>query len=103
MNNIIGLKPTKGTLSTKGFVPCCPSLDCPSVFALSVKDALEIAHIAFSDSKKEAEDKFDLLECCFLELANPLIPTAIRDLAEKGVKKITVEAIRNLKEPFTAS
>ena len=41
MNNIIGLKPTKGTLSTKGFVPCCPSLDCPSVFALSVKDALK--------------------------------------------------------------
>ncbi len=59
MNNIIGLKPTKGTLSTKGFVPCCPSLDCPSVFALSVKDALEIAHIAFSDSKKDETLRYD--------------------------------------------
>ena len=59
LNNIIGLKPTKGTLSTKGFVPCCPSLDCPSVFALSVNDALEIANIAFLDSKVDESIRYD--------------------------------------------
>ena len=45
LNNIVGLKPTCGTLSTLGLVPCCPSVDCPSVFALSVADALEVASV----------------------------------------------------------
>lgn len=45
LNNIVGLKPTCGTLSTLGLVPCCPSVDCPSVFSLSVADALEIASV----------------------------------------------------------
>jgi allophanate hydrolase len=32
-NNIVGLKPTRGLLSTKGVVPACRSLDCVSIFA----------------------------------------------------------------------
>ena len=38
-NNIIGLKPTRGLLSTGGVVPACRSLDCVSVFALTASDA----------------------------------------------------------------
>src|SRR6266404_768670 len=38
-NNIVGLKPTPGLLSTAGVVPACRSLDCVSVFALSCADA----------------------------------------------------------------
>lgn len=38
-NNIVGLKPTPGLLSTEGVVPACKSLDCVSVFALSCADA----------------------------------------------------------------
>jgi len=41
-NNIVGLKPTRGSISTRGVVPACRSLDCVSVFALSVEDAAEI-------------------------------------------------------------
>ena len=33
-NNIVGLKPSRGLLSTTGVVPACRSLDCVSVFAL---------------------------------------------------------------------
>lgn len=44
-NNIVGLKPTKGRFSCKGVVPACRSLDCVSVFALTVDDAETIAHI----------------------------------------------------------
>lgn len=32
-NNIVGLKPTRGLLSTAGVVPACRSLDCVSIFA----------------------------------------------------------------------
>ncbi|MEQ9196989.1 MAG: allophanate hydrolase [Parvibaculum sp.] len=38
-NNIVGLKPSRGLLSTRGVVPACRSLDCVSVFALTVADA----------------------------------------------------------------
>ena len=38
-NNIVGLKPTKGALSTQGVVPACRSLDCVSIFALTSDDA----------------------------------------------------------------
>ena len=40
-NNLIGLKPTRGLLSTKGVVPACRTLDCVSVFALTVDEAWE--------------------------------------------------------------
>ena len=38
-NNIVGLKPTPGLISTEGAVPACASLDCISIFALSCADA----------------------------------------------------------------
>ncbi|SFC45460.1 allophanate hydrolase [Marinospirillum celere] len=45
-NNIVGLKPTRGWLSTSGVVPACRTLDCVSVFALTVEDALQVAELA---------------------------------------------------------
>jgi allophanate hydrolase len=38
-NNIVGLKPTRGLLSSRGIVPACRSLDCVSIFALSSQTA----------------------------------------------------------------
>lgn len=40
--NTVGLKPTKGSMSTRGVVPACRTLDCISVFALSVEDAQSV-------------------------------------------------------------
>ena len=39
MNGIVGLKPTRGLVSTAGVVPACRSLDCVSVFASDLDDA----------------------------------------------------------------
>lgn len=38
-NNLVGLKPTRGALSTRGVVPACRSLDVVSIFANSARDA----------------------------------------------------------------
>lgn len=46
LNNIVGLKPTKGWLSTAGVVPACRTLDCVSIFALTVDDADKVAQVA---------------------------------------------------------
>ena len=42
LNNIVGLKPTRGVISTSGVVPACRSLDCVSIFALTAADAAEV-------------------------------------------------------------
>ncbi|MCW5678872.1 MAG: allophanate hydrolase [Xanthobacteraceae bacterium] len=39
LNNIVGLKPSLGLISTSGVVPACRSLDCVSIFALTADDA----------------------------------------------------------------
>jgi allophanate hydrolase len=46
LNNIVGFKPTRGWLSTRGVVPACRSLDCVSVFAGNVADAWRVIEIA---------------------------------------------------------
>jgi len=45
-NNIVGLKPSRGMISARGVVPACQSLDCVSVFALTVPDAVAIFNAA---------------------------------------------------------
>jgi allophanate hydrolase len=45
-NNIVGLKPSRGLLSTTGLVPACRSIDCVTVLALTCEDATEVAAIA---------------------------------------------------------
>lgn len=45
-NNIVGLKPSCGLLSTSGVVPACRSLDCVSIFSLTAADAEQVLGVA---------------------------------------------------------
>ncbi|HVW93879.1 MAG TPA: allophanate hydrolase [Devosia sp.] len=46
LNNIVGLKPSIGALSAAGVVPACRTLDCVSIFALTVDDAYTVFSVA---------------------------------------------------------
>jgi allophanate hydrolase len=46
LNNIVGIKPTRGALSNTGVVPACRTLDCVSVFATTVPDATRVYDVA---------------------------------------------------------
>lgn len=46
LNNIVGLKPTRGAFSNTGVVPACRTLDCVSVFATTNEDALTVYDVA---------------------------------------------------------
>jgi allophanate hydrolase len=39
LNNLIGIKPSRGVLSNRGLVPACRSLDCISIFSHNLDDA----------------------------------------------------------------
>jgi allophanate hydrolase len=41
-NGLVGLKPTRGLISTRGVVPACASLDCVSILATTVTDAATV-------------------------------------------------------------
>jgi allophanate hydrolase len=52
LNNSVGCKPSRGLVSTAGVVPACRSLDCVSLFALTVADAFAaLAAIAGPDRR----------------------------------------------------
>jgi allophanate hydrolase len=54
-NNLIGLKPSLGRLSTRGVVPACRSLDCVSIFARTAADAARVFEVA---AGFDAEDPY---------------------------------------------
>ena len=53
-NELVGLKPTRGYISTRGVVDACKSLDCVSVFANSCADADEVLAVAAKFDPEEA-------------------------------------------------
>lgn len=71
-NNIVGLKPTRGWLSTSGVVPACRTLDCVSVFALTVDDAILITDIA--GSEQDLNDPFSRAPSTSAALSLPTRP-----------------------------
>jgi allophanate hydrolase len=46
LNNIVGLKPSKGLISTRGVVPAAQSVDCVSIFASNVATAAQVLQVA---------------------------------------------------------
>ncbi len=46
LNQLVGLKPTRGLLSTLGVVPACKTLDCVSIFSETCADASRIFQAA---------------------------------------------------------
>lgn len=72
-NNLIGLKPTRGLLSTSGVVPACRTLDCISIFATNVRQAHAVWRIAagfdstdpFSRAPHPGEDAAPWLKSAF--------------------------------------
>jgi allophanate hydrolase len=107
-NNIVGLKPTKGAVSTRGVVPACRSLDCVSIFALTSDDAAAVFDVA---SVFDAEDPYarrvrhkplpvafrfgvpqaDDLHFFGDDAAGALFATAIKRLEELGGQAVAID------------
>jgi allophanate hydrolase len=71
LNNIVGLKPSRGLLSARGVVPACQSLDCVSIFALTVPDAAVVLQAARGFDSQDPYSRW-------LDLAPDVCPTPFR-------------------------
>ena len=52
-NNLVGVKPTRGLLSTTGLVPACRSLDCMSVLAVTAEDGELVWRLAQGSGQQQ--------------------------------------------------
>ena len=82
--NIVGLKPTRGLLSTRGVYPACRTLDCVSIFALTVEDATLVAEVArgfdASDGySREAPEDFVAIDQAPERFAFGVLPDSERE------------------------
>ena len=54
LNQLVGLKPTRGLVSTTGLLPACRTLDCVSVFAETCSDAARVLGVIAGFDKEDA-------------------------------------------------
>ncbi|CAJ1457722.1 unnamed protein product [Effrenium voratum] len=57
LNNIVGLKASRGLMSTDGLSPACKTLDCVSIFSLTVPEAQRILEVASAASGTDPWDR----------------------------------------------
>jgi allophanate hydrolase len=110
-NNLVGLKPTHGWLSTSGVVPACRSLDCVSIFAFTADDAQRVLDVAgrfdagdeYARQSPNSEPAFDTahfrfgvpkkdqLEFFGNEEGANLFTRAVKQLESLGGEKIEID------------
>ncbi|MBU0789487.1 MAG: allophanate hydrolase [Gammaproteobacteria bacterium] len=99
LNNIVGLKPTKGIISTRGVVPAAQSVDCVSIFAGDVGLAARVLQVAMG---YDVEDPYSR----DLPLANtPLparfrfgVPSTLEFFGDGAAESAFADAVRRLQE-----
>ncbi|TVY75991.1 Urea amidolyase [Lachnellula suecica] len=72
LNNILGLKATRGALSARGVVPACRTLDCVSILALTIADASVVFHVAASYDPQDSYSRAVIAFSLLFKLANLL-------------------------------
>ena len=96
---IVGWKPSRGLLSTRGVVPACRSLDCVSIFAAAAADIAEVAPIV---SDYDASDPWSRVGECLA--AKPLrkigIPLAeeMQFFGDAWQQKAWEEAVKEIQD-----
>lgn len=98
-NNIVGLKPSKGRLSNRGVFPACKSLDCVSIFALTVTDAEQVAQIA---TAYDAQDSYSRRHpvntpARFATIPHFAIPKRLNFYADVQAEQAFTQALERIK------
>ena len=101
-NNLVGLKPTPGLVSTTGVVPACRSLDCVSIFTLTVADAELVleqcagydAEDIYSAAAPSERTRFDPTQFTF----GVPRPSQLRFFGDAAYEKLYTEALQALEE-----
>lgn len=74
LQNLVGVKPTRGIVSNTGLVPACKSLDCISIFSTTVQDSSTVLNIISQYDRKDeySRENYQLQYPSKIKLAIPL-------------------------------
>jgi allophanate hydrolase len=100
LNNIVGFKPTRGWLSTRGVVPACRSLDCVSVFAASAADGWRVLEIAAGFDAADAYSRAAPPGTSTLDIPGFRfgVPTELEFFGDSGSERAFREAVSRLEQ-----
>ena len=99
-NNIVGLKPTKGLLSNKGLVPACRTLDCISIFALTVADAEQVLSLAAGFDPLDAYSRRNpnRAPVAIGNATRLSVPDSLEFFGDSGNQAVYLRALERLRE-----
>jgi allophanate hydrolase len=84
LNNIVGLKPSRGLISTRGVTPAAQSVDCVSIFARSVELAVRVLQSAMGhDARDPYSRKLDLLTTPFAPVFRFGVPQQVEFFGDR--------------------
>lgn len=99
LNNLIGLKPSRGLLSGSGVVPACPSLDCVSVLALTSEDAAEVFQVASAFDEEDIWSRnASIPPAGRMEDFSFGIPDVVSFLGNHAWEKAWLHSVENMKK-----
>ncbi len=95
-NNLVGVKPTRGLLSTRGVVPACRSLDCVSIFALDAADAAAVLDVAAGYDAADPYAREAQPGCAARERPIVGVPTTLETAGDPETERAFARAVAAL-------
>ncbi len=96
-NQVVGLKPTQGRIGTSGVVPACRSIDCVSIFALTVVDAARVLAVAEGPDAADPYSDFRLGPARLPARLRVGIPSAVVFTGDAGYGPAFEAAVESLR------
>lgn len=97
LNNIVGLKPSKGLISARGVVPAAQSVDCVSIFATTVPTACRVLAVAaHHDPADPYARKLTLRQQPFGQGFRFGVPAVPEDLGDAMTQQAFAQAVSRL-------
>nr|WP_237288638.1 allophanate hydrolase [Variovorax sp. PAMC 28711] len=97
LNNIVGLKPSRGLLSARGVVPAAQSVDCVSIFARTVATALQVLKAAAAfDPLDPYGRELPLLQTPYPARFRFGVPSALAFFGDSAAESAFADAIARL-------
>ena len=97
LNNIVGLKPSKGLISTRGVVPAAQSVDCVSIFACTVEVAVRVLQVAMGHDPLDPYSRDLTLATSSLPKAFRFgVPSTLEFFGDQAAEQAFAQAIERL-------
>ncbi|WP_096699118.1 allophanate hydrolase [Polaromonas sp. AER18D-145] len=97
LNNIVGLKPSRGLISARGVVPAAQSVDCVSIFARTVATAVQVLENAMAhDTLDPYSRQLALASEPFAPAFRFGVPATLEFYGDRAAKAAFSEAVARL-------